>query len=103
MLTHTEIVQKAADIIETRGLANGVFEDLRTGAVCALGAIDVALGNNPGNGTAGYHPATFALERALCLGKYDLPSWSNALAHQSKQEFLISELRRVAPLLASVP
>lgn len=81
-----DVLRRAADEVERRGLAKGMLCDEETGAVCARGAIVVSLGYHPGfaclifscSAWDEFTKADDLLETFLGLDPNGVPRWNNA-------------------------
>ena len=110
ILSDREIFTKAADLLETHGLADGTRKDLN-GSMCVLGALDMAIGN-PATAylidiDPTYGRVLSRLAEILSLPAYpvqphqveaawELAKWSNEAASNLTPEVVIMGLRQAA-------
>lgn len=75
-----DVLRRAADEVERRGLAKGMLCDEESGAVCARGAIIAATGLAPSflHWTPLSQKADERLGEYLRLGWNEVPHWNNA-------------------------
>ena len=91
----SEILFKAAELIEERGLAKGEWQDDETGCLCAEGAITFAAGLRI-FADACCSPAGRFLEAYLreTVGYGDIPAWNDAEERTPNE--IVSGLRSAA-------
>lgn len=91
-----DVLRRAADEVERRGLAKDMLCDEETGAVCARGAIIAASGLSPEarNWTSLHQRADGMLGGYLRLDHNGVPHWNNA-PHRTQAE-VVAALRGAA-------
>lgn len=101
--TPAEILAKSADVIVERGWHRGNYKDPHGSAVCLLGAISVAAGEEPhviGSPEAPAEAAAAIIAFEDWLGSdMDLADWNDEIAEDADE--VITALREAAELAGS--
>ena len=79
-MSYADVFGRSREIILERGWGQGDFVDHDTGAVCAVGAINVALYGNP-HGHPSHIPGVRMFANGFVWSRYNLPNladWNDA-------------------------